>query len=87
MQEYGVGQEVAILGVSLFIAGYIVGPIFFAPLSEVYGRRIAILVPYFIFVCFNAATGASKDIQAILITRFFAGVFGSAPVSSAFGCT
>ena len=33
-REYGVGREVTILGVSLFVAGYIVGPIFFAPVSS-----------------------------------------------------
>jgi MFS family permease len=42
-------------------------------------------VPYFIAGCFSFATACSKDIQAILITRFFAGIFGSAPVTNTGG--
>jgi hypothetical protein len=34
-RQYGISTEVAILGVSLFVAGYIPGPVIFAPLSEV----------------------------------------------------
>lgn len=34
---------------------------------------------------FAFATGASKDIQSVLITRFFAGFFGSAPITNTGG--
>ncbi|EIM92287.1 MFS general substrate transporter [Stereum hirsutum FP-91666 SS1] len=79
-EQYGVSTEVTILGLSLFVLGYVPGPIFFAPLSEIYGRRPAVLIPMFVFICFSAATATAKDIQTIFITRFFGGVMASSPV-------
>lgn len=40
VEEFGVSEEVALLSVSLFVVGFGVGPMAFAPLSEIYGRRI-----------------------------------------------
>jgi MFS family permease len=57
------------------------GPLVWAPLSEVYGRKWPIVAPCFISALFSFATGASKDIQSIIITRFFAGFFGAAPIT------
>lgn len=37
--------------------------------------------PYFISAAFSFGTATAKDMQTILITRFFAGVFGSSPIS------
>lgn len=39
-QEFGVSEEVALVSISLFVVGFGVGPMVFAPLSEIYGRRI-----------------------------------------------
>jgi len=50
-----------------------------------YGRKYAVLLPYFIATCFSFGTAAAKDIQTILITRFFTGFFGSAPVTNTGG--
>ncbi|GAA5910879.1 hypothetical protein JCM5296_002558 [Sporobolomyces johnsonii] len=83
-RQYHVSTEVATLGTSLFLAGYIPGPIFWAPLSEVYGRKI-VFAPMIVFICFSAATATSKDLQSIMITRFFGGVFASAPVTTVGG--
>jgi MFS family permease len=32
--------------------------------------------------CFSIATATSQNIQSVLVSRFFSGVFGSAPVSN-----
>jgi hypothetical protein len=58
------------------------GPLLWAPLSEVYGRKWPILVPVFISTVMSFGTAAAKDIQTVLITRFFNGFFGSAPITS-----
>lgn len=39
-EEFGVSEEVALLSISVFVVGFGVGPMVFAPLSEVYGRRV-----------------------------------------------
>lgn len=56
------------------------GPLLWAPISEVYGRRLAALPSFFIGAVFTFGTATAKDIQTILITRFFAAFFASAPL-------
>ena len=46
---------------------------------------MAVFPPYFIGACFTFVTAASKDLQSIMTTRFFAGFFCSAPVSNTGG--
>ncbi|BDD56320.1 hypothetical protein MAP00_001791 [Monascus purpureus] len=83
--EFRVNTETAAAGVSLIVLGFAFGPLVWAPLSEVYGRKWAVLVPYFIAACFSFGTAAAKDIQTVLITRFFTGLFGSVPVTNTGG--
>jgi multidrug resistance protein len=83
--EHGVGTEVSILGLSLLLAGFGLGPLIWAPLSEIYGRKHVVLIPYLLAGIFSFGTGAGKDIQTILITRFFTGFFGSASVTNTGG--
>ncbi|KAK7744677.1 hypothetical protein SLS53_003566 [Cytospora paraplurivora] len=83
--EYHVGKEVATLGTTLFLVGFGLGPLLWAPLSEVYGRRAAVLTPMFIAICFSFGTATAKDFQTIMITRFFGAFFASAPVTNTGG--
>lgn len=39
MRTFGVSEEVSLLAVTLFVVGFGVGPMAFAPLSEIIGRR------------------------------------------------
>lgn len=40
IRDFGISQEVFELGLSLFVLGFAGGPLFWAPLSELYGRQI-----------------------------------------------
>ncbi|KAL9057473.1 MAG: hypothetical protein Q9162_002310 [Coniocarpon cinnabarinum] len=84
-ERFQVGREVSSLGISLFLLGFGTGPLIWAPLSEVYGRKPAVLLPYFVAAVFSIASGAAKDIQTVMITRFFTGFFGAAPVTNTGG--
>ncbi|KAI0014681.1 polyamine transporter 1 [Xylariomycetidae sp. FL0641] len=84
-REFGVGEQVATLGTTLFLLGFGLGPLLWAPLSEVYGRRAAVLTPMFVAICFAFATATAKDLQTVLITRFWGAVFASAPVTNTGG--
>ncbi|CEJ55402.1 Putative MFS multidrug transporter [Penicillium brasilianum] len=84
-KEFEVSTEVAASGVSLIVFGFGLGPLIWAPLSEVYGRKWVVIVPYFIAAIFSFGTATAKDIQTVLITRFFTGLFGSAPVTNTGG--
>ncbi|KAI1337457.1 polyamine transporter 1 [Xylariaceae sp. FL0016] len=84
-EEFGVSEQVATLGTTLFLLGFGLGPLLWAPLSEVYGRRLAVLTPMFVAICFSFATAVSKDLQSVMITRFFGAFFASAPVTNTGG--
>lgn len=47
--QFHYSQEVSNLVVSLFVAGYCVGPLIWAPLSEQYGRRPLFIVTFFVY--------------------------------------
>lgn len=84
-EEFDVSEEVSTLGTALFLFGFGVGPLLWAPLSEIYGRKPAVIIPSFISGIFAFGCGAGKDLQTVLICRFFQGTFGSAPVTNTGG--
>eukprot|EP01117_Protostelium_nocturnum_P015102 TRINITY_DN5818_c0_g1_i1.p1 TRINITY_DN5818_c0_g1~~TRINITY_DN5818_c0_g1_i1.p1 ORF type:complete len:573 (-),score=181.21 TRINITY_DN5818_c0_g1_i1:43-1761(-) len=73
------------LGVSLFVLGFAFGPLIWAPLSELYGRRYLYLGTIAALTAFNAGAAGSQNIHTLLILRFFAGAFGSSPLTNAGG--
>jgi MFS family permease len=54
MEYFGFGAEVATLTVSLFIAGYCLGPLLWGPLSEDIGRRPVFLISFFFYAVWSA---------------------------------
>lgn len=84
-REFHVGSQVATLGTTLYLFGFGIGPLLWAPLSEVYGRRAPVLTPMFIAVCFSFGTATAKDLQTIMLTRFWGGFFASAPMTNTGG--
>ena len=78
-------SEVATLGVALFVLGFAIGPLLWAPLSELYGRQILLFGTYGALTAFNAGAAGSQNIQTLVILRFFAGAFGSSPLTNAGG--
>ncbi|KAK4120651.1 MFS general substrate transporter [Parathielavia appendiculata] len=83
--EFGVGEQVAVLGTSLFLVGFGIGPLLWAPLSEVYGRRLAVFGPMFVAMCFSFGSATAKDFQTLMLTRFWGAFFASAPVTNTGG--
>lgn len=81
--EYtGISSEAAVLVISLYIVGFAVGPLIWAPTSEIWGRRVSMLPAVVGLGLFSIGTAVGKNAQTIFICRFFSGVFGSAPVSN-----
>ncbi|KAL4802143.1 MFS general substrate transporter [Aspergillus unguis] len=78
---FGVGLEVAILSSSLYIIGYASGPLIWAPLSELKGRKSPIIIAMLGFGVFNTGVAVAKDLQTLMICRFFSGIFGSCPLA------
>lgn len=76
-EEYGVSSTTAYLGVSLFVLCFAIGPLFWASLSETIGRQAVFMVTFGAFTAFNVGAACSRNLAALLVCRFFAGVFGS----------
>ncbi|KAJ5627770.1 hypothetical protein N7490_009998 [Penicillium lividum] len=84
-EQFGIGDEVATLGVSLFVLGFAIGPVIWAPMSELFGRQILFVTTYAALTAFNAGITGSKNAYTLIILRFFAGAFGSSPLTNAGG--
>ncbi|KAL3259627.1 hypothetical protein ABHI18_005223 [Aspergillus niger] len=85
IDEFHVSTEVATLGVSLFVLGFAIGPLLWAPLSEMYGRQLLFIVTYGALTAFNAGCVGVHSAADLMILRFFAGAFGSSLLANAGG--
>lgn len=85
IQDFHVSGEVATLGLSLFVLGFALGPLIWAPFSEVYGRRTIFVVSYAAYTAFSVAAPFSPDITTLLVLRFFASAFGSSSMTNTGG--
>ena len=56
-----------------------------APLSEMLGRQILFAITYCALTAFNCGAAGSQNIWTLIILRFFAGSFGSSPLTNAGG--
>lgn len=83
--DFEASQEVVTLGISLFVLGFAVGPLFWAPLSEFYGRQILFIGTYACLTIFNAGAAGANNMAALIAMRMLAGLFGSSPLANAGG--
>lgn len=67
--------------VSIFILGYAVGPLFIAPMSELYGRAIVYHVNNALFVIWTLACAFAPNLGVLLAFRFFQGMAGVTPLT------
>lgn len=82
MAQFKLSEEVAALTISVFVAGYCVGPLFWGPLSEQYGRRLIFLVTFPVYACFQVGCALSKNTASIIIFRLLGGLFAAAPLTN-----
>ncbi|EPQ58477.1 MFS general substrate transporter [Gloeophyllum trabeum ATCC 11539] len=82
---FHVSEEVAVLGISLYVLGFGLGPLVFAPLGEMYGRRRIFLITMSVYTLMHLGGALGHNIATLLSTRFLAGVFGSSPLTNAGG--
>lgn len=82
---FGISKEVSVLPTTFYILGIAFGPMVFAPLSEVYGRKSGVLIPFLMSGVFTFVVACSSSIPAIIVFRFIAGFFAGAAVVSSGG--
>ncbi|KAH9814728.1 major facilitator superfamily domain-containing protein [Melampsora americana] len=85
VKHFGVSTEVATLVTSLFLCGYIAGPLIWAPLSELIGRRPVFIGTMVSYVILQLGEALNTNLHTILIIRFLSGVTASAPLTNCGG--
>ncbi|KZP10514.1 MFS general substrate transporter [Athelia psychrophila] len=75
-------EELGTLTISLFVAGYCVGPLLWGPLSEVYGRRPVFIFAFLVYTIFQVAAAVSTSTAQMLVFRFLGGTFAAAPLTN-----
>ncbi|KAH6886879.1 putative MFS multidrug transporter [Thelonectria olida] len=83
IREFQVGPQVFVLGVSLFVIGFAIGPAVWAPL--LYGREILWITSHIAMVAFIGGSAGSRNMPTLLVLRFFAGTFGGSPLVNSGG--
>lgn len=78
-ERFGVSEVAAILGLTLFVFGYGIGPMFLAPFAEAppIGRTPVYILSSFIFIFFNFGVVYASNLGMLLAFRFLTGFFGS----------
>ncbi|KAK9469489.1 major facilitator superfamily domain-containing protein [Lipomyces arxii] len=82
-ERFGSSTIVTILAVSLFMVGYVIGPLIWSPMSEHYGRRYVFLSSFSAYLVFTIACAVSPSMAALIVFRFFQGLCASCPVAVA----
>lgn len=85
MRDFHVNEVIFTLGLSLFVLGFALGPLLWAPFSELYGRQPIFIITFGALAAFTAGAAGSQNIATLVILRFFAGAFGSSPLVNAGG--
>ncbi|PVG00830.1 putative mfs-multidrug-resistance transporter [Serendipita vermifera] len=82
MREFHLSQIEGTLSISLFIAGYCVGPFVWAPTSESVGRRPMFIIGFIGYFIFQIACAVAPNGLALLLFRFFGGCFAACPLTN-----
>ena len=78
-------DEASYLVTTLFLVGYMVGPIIWGPGSELMGRRPVFWVAMTSYTLFHLGQTLAANFGTFLVTRFLAGLFASAPLTNCGG--
>ncbi|KAF5650392.1 major facilitator superfamily transporter [Fusarium sp. NRRL 52700] len=66
---------------SLYMMGYVLGPLLFGPLSEYIGRRPVLIGTYLGYIVFMLACSGAPNYAALLVFRFLGGINAAAPTT------
>lgn len=75
--DFGVPLIVGQLAVSLWILGFFAGPLFFGPISELFGHLVPLTVAIIGLAIFQLPIALAENVATVLVCRFFSGALGS----------
>jgi multidrug resistance protein len=70
-----------ILPTSLYLVGYVLGPLVFSPLSETYGRKRVMISTFALYTGFTLGCALAPSWAGLIVMRLFAGIGASTPNS------
>ncbi|KZT20801.1 MFS general substrate transporter [Neolentinus lepideus HHB14362 ss-1] len=80
--HYGItNATVVAMTLSIFLLSFALGPLFLAPLSEMYGRTWVLHIGNIVFLGLNLGCAFSPTGGALIAFRFLSGFAGSAPIA------
>lgn len=79
--ELGTSRELALAGVSVYTVMFGIAPLFLAPLSETYGRRIVYILSTIVYTLFQVPQAIAPNIATMLVARSISGIGGSTAIS------
>ena len=74
-------QAQLVLPISVYLIGYVLGPLAFGPLTETYGRKFITLLTFFGFTIFTMACALAPNWPSLLVFRLFTGICASSAIS------
>ncbi|KAJ5341105.1 hypothetical protein N7541_010229 [Penicillium brevicompactum] len=79
IEEFGVKNAEASLGLAIYVLGYGAGPLFFSPLSEIprIGRSLPYAISFLLFCIISIPTALAPNAIGFYFLRFLQGFFGS----------
>ena len=85
MERFTVNPTEAVLPLSLYVLAYGVGPLLFAPLSEipVIGQNPVYYLSFILFFALSFPTAVVDNFAGLLVLRFLQGFFGSPALANA----
>ncbi|KAK8178108.1 major facilitator superfamily domain-containing protein [Phyllosticta citrichinensis] len=86
MHDFNISNKtIAVLGMTTYLCALALGSLFLAPLSEMFGRRPIYMISMALFTILILPCALAKNLETILITRFFGALAGSSMIAMAPG--
>ncbi|KAJ9630312.1 hypothetical protein H2204_008530 [Knufia peltigerae] len=85
IREFHTTREIATLGLTSFVLGLAMGPMFLAPMSEFYGRTPIYIISMVLFTIWLIPEAVAQGMATMIVGRFFNGLAGSAFLAVAAG--
>lgn len=81
-ERFGItNQAQLVLPTSIFLVGYVLGPLFFSPLSETYGRKVVMISTFVLYTAFTLGCALTPSWAGLIVMRLLTGTGASTPIS------
>lgn len=82
IDKFHFSHLIATLTISLFVCGYVLGPLVWAPLSEQYGRKPFFIASFTVYTLCQVGSALAPNTAALLVFRFLGGCFAANPITN-----